>query len=71
MASATANHHKRHTKPPEASRCVSLRNIVKQRLNVLEFARINSCSTRNSSFAAHQFEYKHQVRPQLGANRSI
>jgi hypothetical protein len=38
MASATASHHKRHSKPPEASRCVSLRRIVKQRLNVLEFA---------------------------------
>ena len=72
MASATASHHKRHSKPPEASRCVSLRRIVKQRLNVLEFAAYQlMVNAQLVEFAAHQLEYKHEVRPQLGANRSI
>src|SRR5262249_44998036 len=68
MASATASHHKRHSKPPEASRCVSLRRIVKQRPNVLEFAGYPPMvKAQLVEFAAHQLEYKHQVRPQLGA----
>ena len=68
MASATASHHKRHSKPPEASRCVSLRRIVKQRLNVLEFAAYQfMANAQLVEFAAHQLEYEHQVRPQLGA----
>jgi hypothetical protein len=60
LASATANHHKRHSKPPEASRCVSLRHIVKQRLNVLEFAAYQlTFNAQLIEFAAHQLEYKH------------
>ena len=68
MASSTASHHKRHSKPPEASRRVSLRRIVKQRLNVVEFAAYQlMVNAQLVEFAAHQPEYKHQIRPQLGA----